>query len=233
MSWVNEGENLAVLKKQIIDIYVIKEDDMFTASDADVQTRANRLMAEFDASGHKLDLFPSVWAALDVFGQWYTQPKFEFQTATFRMSIQRKIGNDVIALGMDITAPAETREQREHAYFTLEREIEARFNTIYVHRGRPADSPTPTNAVQNQEVDTFATTRMTHDFVDGKHRVRLCGGRWEKFGVPVYPEIIAQLGLTLETIPMGTTSFVGVATALLKDGKPQKILTFQHAATQP
>jgi hypothetical protein len=233
MSWVNEGNNIGIMREQIIKAHIMKEDDMFTAPDDVLEARANVLLAEFDAAGHKLDLFPSVWAALDVFGQWYTQPKFEFATATFQMSIQRKIGADVIALGMTITAPAESREQREHAYFTLEKEIEARFNSIYVKRGRPADSPTPEKAVQNQEVDTFATTRMTHDYVEGKHRIRLCGGRWEKFGVPVYPEIITQLGLTLETIPMGSQPFIGVATCLMKDGKPQKILSFQHAAQQP
>lgn len=233
MSWVNENNGIGILKEQIIKTFVMKEEGMFTVDDAQLESRANVLLAAFDAAGHKLDMFPSVWAALDVFGQWYTEPKFEFATATFQMSIQRKIGADVIALGMTITAPAESREQREHAYFTLEKEIEARFATIYVHRGSPVDSAKPVLALPNQEIDTFATTRLTHDFVDGKHRIRLCGGRWEKWGVPVYNETLQQMGLTEASVPMGNTPYIGIATALLKDGKPQKVLTFQHAATTP
>lgn len=87
---------------------------------------------------------------------------------------------------------------------------------------RPALMPQQENEYQHTTADILCT-KVRHEFSDGKDVISLIGGEFQKYGIPVYPEFMERLGLSLEEIPMGDTEYGKVVRVQLdKNGKPKR-----------
>jgi hypothetical protein len=66
---------------------------------------------------------------------------------------------------------------------------------------------------------------LIHLFDGQAHKIRIAGGRWRKFGVPVYPEVMNAVGINADKLPLGETPFVhNCIVAIKPDGNPVKVL---------
>lgn len=81
------------------------------------------------------------------------------------------------------------------------------------------------------EMDTFPVKGLRVEFApSGAKMAKILGGRWLKFGVTVWPEVLATVGLDVE--PLGAGDYVPeqllgkTAVALMDGKKPKKVVSF-------
>lgn len=74
----------------------------------------------------------------------------------------------------------------------------------------------------SEEVVVYHT--LVHGFEKGKHVVKLKGGKYEQWGVPLYPEVGVPILGAFESIPMGDSPVRGkMRVQLNAEGKPVKV----------
>lgn len=74
-------------------------------------------------------------------------------------------------------------------------------------------------------MDIFDGVRIGVDMKDGKKSFKVYGGRWQKFGVAIYPEVLKAAFPDREGIPPEGLPLNGrKCHAIMKDGKPVKII---------
>jgi hypothetical protein len=86
---------------------------------------------------------------------------------------------------------------------------------------------------QEQGTLTFAADTLTALVNEGKAYWKVKGGKFQKFGVTVWPEVLAEAGWSVEELsPMKIYSLAGyTATYVLNDkGKPEKVTSLTKSA---
>lgn len=83
------------------------------------------------------------------------------------------------------------------------------------------------NVRESQAVNTFDEVhcdRLIIDIKDGKPAYKIKGGKWEKFGVRVFPDILEHAGIDVSKIPLAGLPFGNFnMTILMKGDKPDKV----------
>jgi hypothetical protein len=73
-------------------------------------------------------------------------------------------------------------------------------------------------------MDVISCSRLIVDVKDGKVAYKLKGGKWEKFGVRVFADILEKIGINVETIPLVGIDMTGYEmTILMRGDKPDKV----------
>jgi len=90
---------------------------------------------------------------------------------------------------------------------------------------RAADVVAPVWGTPSPEMcEQFVAATISYEFANGKPQYKAKGGKFSKFGVPIYPEMLQQLGLEPEQLKFGENPFGKQVIALIKNQKPQKII---------
>lgn len=73
--------------------------------------------------------------------------------------------------------------------------------------------------------NTFRATKLKVEFSpDGKKKGKLFGGKFEKFGVTVWPEVLSTFGFDIDQMQPGEYQFDAVVTYALNDkNQPSKV----------
>lgn len=88
----------------------------------------------------------------------------------------------------------------------------------------PPAQPQPQQASGNGSGQSFPAKTLTATVADGKTFWKIKGGMWEKWGITVYPEVLAEAGFG-ELNPLQTYDLTNWTAhySLKEDGKPQKV----------
>ena len=88
------------------------------------------------------------------------------------------------------------------------------------------DFPTEQPGQDQKEYDDFTAESLTGTMNNGKVYWKVKGGRWAKFGVTVWQEVLEAAGFNFDELdPAQTYDLTGyTATAMLEDGKPKKVI---------
>lgn len=189
------------------------------------------IMAEWKQSpGVDVEKFDNVAEAYNSFSAFLNtyQPAFRplLPCPAIEVSFDYNIG--VMKGNVTLTFPNESGDlsttlplamrQTELALDALKR----RYRMIEVVPQSVQSLPAP---VPNGGTETMQSEVLIHLFDGQKHKIRIAGGKWRKFGVPVYPEVLAAIGVNENSLPLGETPFVRSCIVAIKpDGNPVKVV---------
>lgn len=141
------------------------------------------------------------------------------------VQITRHYGDVSISYGMTADYLIETESQISQGFKELRDIVEAQHDLAA--ENRPALMPAgqaPQQVMQTGMVDVLCT-HIRREFVDGKDRVRLVGGEFTKYGIPVYDEYMIPLQIDLGATPMGDSPYnKRVRVVLDAKGNPKKAI---------
>ena len=94
----------------------------------------------------------------------------------------------------------------------------------------PPKAPAEVTASETQSQDTFQAEQLVGSINDGKVYWKVQGGPFVKFGVTIWPEVLADAGFDVDQLdPTQTYSLEGYKATYLKEGtKPKKVTTLQQ-----
>lgn len=145
----------------------------------------------------------------------------------FEIKIQRQIGGDIVTItASDIVEAKERDEIKAHNLALTARALES-MNAI--EREMSAYFPVPKSSQPTQTTgegtDTFVIDSIEFAIERGEPKVRILGGKWAKFGVPVYSEMLSALPINTRDYAELNDFLVGkTAIAQLFGGKPKRII---------
>ena len=228
MSWVHNDTANNEFFSWVCGQIVLNEEGMFSADTETINKRGRILIDEFVKDGHPLETYATPNSALDAIKSWYTMQRVEMYGVVLSVSVEREIGSALVKYGITAeVSKSETAEQRSRVLNAMRRELE---HHLFLAGAR--EETTRSNGASpktDYEQETIPCEHISHDFVDGKHRIRLHGGRWTKFGVPIYPEVMTPLGWSESNVPLGKNEKKGMMTVMLKNSQPVKVLAFVPA----
>lgn len=116
------------------------------------------------------------------------------------------------------------------AYIELYDQMQDAYRQFWAARGRKSEpKPDDTNGNKGGDFDNFSFDRIEVDVVKGKRMAKVFGGKWQKFGVTVWPEVLKSAGLDIDDLEDGPNDIEGQASALMVNGKPKKITSLKVA----
>jgi hypothetical protein len=74
--------------------------------------------------------------------------------------------------------------------------------------------------------EQFPATSIEYGIMDGKPVYKIRGGRWEKFGVRIWPEAMQAMGIVADQLKPGNNPLTGNVVALIGDKGPQKVVAW-------
>lgn len=86
------------------------------------------------------------------------------------------------------------------------------------------DKRTQIQPVNGEVVETLTVSTVAYEFSNGKPVFRAKGGRFAKFGVAIYPEVLPLLGLDAGNLQFGENPFGKNVLAIVRQGKPVKVI---------
>lgn len=90
---------------------------------------------------------------------------------------------------------------------------------------RPAAPPPPLLGESSATVE-IALDKISIKIDNGKRMFSAHGGRWSKFGVPIYPEAMKAFGFEVETFPIEGMTFEGATMKVEMQGdKPKRVVS--------
>lgn len=94
----------------------------------------------------------------------------------------------------------------------------------------PAAAAAAPSASQADGHDVVDATKISVEVKNGKVFHKVHGGRWMKYGVTIWPEVLARSGILAADIPVTGLDLTGyTATILMTNGKPDKVLKLEKA----
>lgn len=191
----------------------------------DYQTRMEAFRQTTDL--HQYETIPD---ALEDLKLWIAtqldRPKHADNVAVLKVEITRHYGAVSITYGLSGSYEIQYRDDITKAYAELREIVEAQHHIALANNPdlMPAP-PTGTNQSGGQSLIELLCTHVRREFVDGKDRIRLVGGEFTKYGIPVYDEFMSSLGIDPETLPYGDTPYEKrVKVQLDHKGNPKRAL---------
>ena len=88
---------------------------------------------------------------------------------------------------------------------------------------------TPPEPASDIETDVFDVVSITVEYTPGgEKRAKVKGGRWAKYGVTCWPEVLEKIDFDLDSADAADYPQNGLkAVALMVDNKPKKVIDFQ------
>lgn len=112
------------------------------------------------------------------------------RTFALRVGIKRKYGDHEISFEIAEQVECAGGQERRDAFLNLQAQLEDQIQ-IYEKVSLPhVQLPQRGGAVSNQAggIDTFVLENIIVESKGGKRFVSAAGGKWQKFGVPIYKE---------------------------------------------
>lgn len=169
--------------------------------------------------------------AIDAFREWvrdvHNQPKRVSNLVTLSVVVERNYGSVAVSFGETSTWEIANGTQY---YLALNRMTDSLWACHDAWVKDKAGSLPKTNHTTNatssaQDTRVVRFTRRIHNFVDGKHRVNLAGGAYEKYGVAIYPEVGEPLWGAYDALPMGEVAMTGdMVIEMSPDGRPLRVI---------
>jgi hypothetical protein len=147
------------------------------------------------------------------------------RTFMLRVGIKRKYGDHEISFEIAEQVDCNGGKERREAFLNLQAQLEDQiqvYETVSLphvqlpQRGQSSGSATGS-------ADTFVLKDIVVESKSGKKFVSARGGRWEKFGVPIYKECASDL--IWDELPYGVHSFEHLnltVTVELEDNKAKR-----------
>ena len=149
------------------------------------------------------------------------------RTLMLRAGIRRNYGGHEMYFEIAEQVEIANGQERRDAFMNLQAQLEDQIN-VYEHVSLPHVKLPAGNVVQlgndGWTTDTFTIAKISIEFKQGKRFVAAHGGKWQKFGVPIYKECISALNiedLALGDFDCGSLGLI--ATISLKDGKAKRV----------
>ena len=149
------------------------------------------------------------------------------RTLMLRAGIRRNYGGHEIWFEVAEQVDVANGQERRDAFMNLQAQLEDQIN-VYEHVSLP-HVKLPSGAIvtgggDGWTQDTFPVSKISVEFKQGKRFVAAHGGKWQKFGVPIYKECITPLNI--DDLALGDFDCSGLnltATVSLKDGKAKRV----------
>lgn len=187
------------------------------------------LQAEWFKTLPEGKLFDTVADALIEFQRYVSSTRIKYgqsRSEYVEMSVQIDYGQQggVITwrLGsqFDINTPND-RLNAQHNLYQAITQMKSGFERSTMLRVRGDDAP------RNQDVNTFEEikcSKLTVEAKDGKLTFKIKGGKFEKFGVRVFPDVLKAANIDPEKIPLvGCDMSAYSMTILMKGRNPDKV----------
>lgn len=183
----------------------------------------------------KFESFPDVVSATLDFTTWAKdwkgyEPEPNVILGDIQLSVDIPFGKSTLHFTVNGTPHAATGEGLGKAYIELYDQMQTAYQTFWKARGRKSEpTPSETDGNSKGDFDNFKFDRICVDVSKGKRIVKVFGGRWQSFGVTVWPEVLEAAGLTSDDLEVGDNDIEGQASALMVNGKPKKITSLKIA----
>lgn len=183
----------------------------------------------------KFESFPDVVSATLDFTTWAKDwagyhPEPSVILGDIDLSVDIPFGKSTLHFTVHGTPHDLTGEGLGKAYIELYDEMQKAYQVFWSARGRKSEpTPSDTNGNSGGDFDSFPVDRVTVNIVNGKKSIKVFGGRWQSFGVTIWPEVLKSAGLDADTMTAGDHKLTGTATALMANGKPKKITALKIA----
>lgn len=147
------------------------------------------------------------------------------RTFAIKTGVRRNYGKHEIYFEIAEQVEIESTGQLREAYLNLQSLLDDQIKTYEALSLPHVSLPSGQDGLQSggQNSDTFVLETIKIEFADGKKRVKACGGKYLKHGVPVYEECKTQL--PIETLSMGIHDFRHLNLTVKVDiegGKPKR-----------
>lgn len=145
-------------------------------------------------------------------------------------TLRRDYGAVGISFGLEDYAPR-TKAGITAGYERVLQSVMAMHNR-YAAENLPKENRQPLAPASNNEpaanIEAIECDRLSVKVDDGKIMIRAHGGRFSKYGVPVYEEVLEELGYTAESIPLTGLPIKGKTMIVRMNGtKPVKVVKFE------
>lgn len=185
--------------------------------------------------GRRLEDFATLAEAVADFKEWFSPPKPKPQG--FRLTDYLRDGNIIVSCLVTLENGAELKNTVEidlpeenpalisaEAGVVLYRLLKVTAekigsNIVGHHVERTPKEP----LAMNEERVFFETMSVSYDAKSGKI-AKLKGGEYRQFGVPIYEEALAEVGISFEELPLGESDFNRHGVVLLREGKAKKVI---------
>lgn len=144
-----------------------------------------------------------------------------------RVGIKRNYGAHEISFEVAEQVEVTNGQERRDAFMNLQAQLEDQIN-VYEHVSLPhVKLPSGSIVAAGNDgwtTDTFPISKISVEFKQGKRFVAAHGGKWQKFGVPIYKECASNLNI--EDLALGDFECSALnltATVSIKDGKAKRV----------
>jgi len=120
----------------------------------------------------------------------------------------------------EVSSPND-RYNAQHSLYQSIGQLRDEFGRKTMLRVR-GDIPTQTEQVSTKDV--IECSRLIVDVKDGKPAYKIKGGKWEKFGVRVFPEVLKTAKIDIDAIPLSGIDMSGwQMEIMMKGSQPDKV----------
>lgn len=192
--------------------------------DTIVRSTLDNFFAEFETPDTM-----AVGAVYDEFVLWFTRNEVALSAhnrETMSMTTTVNYGAVTITFSQQSTFIIRSQIERFIAEdFLLARlaEMQQHYEAVHLAKVKLPPAIDAKNVEPVSETETWDAARIVPNIYEGKRFHRVFGGRWSKFGVPIYEEVLAKSGLPLPIPDTGLELPGYVATCQLQGGKPKRV----------
>jgi len=150
----------------------------------------------------------------------------EPRTFVIRVGVRRSYGAHEIYYEISEQIEVESGEERRSAFLNLQAQLDDQVK-VYEEISLPhvkLPAGTKGSGAASVSLETFPLELIKVEFQDGSKRIKACGGKYMKWGVPVYKECFTEL--PIETLAYGPHDYRDLkltCTADVEGGKPVRV----------
>lgn len=159
-----------------------------------------------------------------------TNQELKEQLMAMTVSVTRHYAGQSVTIELGgsfvVSSPVETSAVYDKLHYRVNEEHK-RVEVQYAHKVfMPLGDNRPTSAHEGERVVEITVNSVDLTFQGEKKMAKVCGGRWQKFGVPMYPENFIDAPASIREGGSGEVE-VGRYTArvLLVNDKPKRVLS--------
>lgn len=198
-----------------------------------------RAFADFGGHEH-LNLMVDLHTAIEAFrawlGVWAGMPPIVHKVWRGRVQVSYSVaaasGKGALTYTLeDELDPEAEQDSIDERILALTDMLRSAYVNTVSRRGAYGVPPSAADEPRNQPLPSdggIPITAIVHGFDKGKHQVKVKGGEFQQFGVPIYKEALEAAGLTEDSYPVGEHKVSGWMWVHFKpDGKPKKVLKLE------
>jgi len=148
----------------------------------------------------------------------------ETRTLLIRAGIKRNYGKHEIYYEISEQIEVANGQERRDAFQNLQAQLEDQIS-VYEHVSLPhvkLPAGGPADSGSKGTTDTFPVDSITIESVKGKKHIAAMGGKWKKFGVPIYSECETSLDVSLWDYGVHDVAHLGLTAKIYIEGDRAK-----------